>query len=140
MTEPTEQPAVQDAPMSEARTSTYNDNNNNEDDASAATEATTVYQPIPYEGDEKEYTIKFVFRPNQSENFQIARLHYDILFIISQVYPEVKIFNNRGAKLNRKTLESMKAYTSYLRHFDLHYSKGNPNKKRDAMYVVIHRF
>ena len=134
-----------DAPMAESQPTTTNNNlanasNNNDDDASQSTEITTVYHPIPYEGEEKEYTIKFVFRPEEDQNGNVAKLHYDTLYTISQVYPEVKIFDNRGSKLNRKKLEALKTYSAYLRHFDLHYSKGNESKKRKPMYIVIHRF
>ena len=137
-----------DSPMAEAQqddntNNAANNNNdtNNQDDASdAATAVTAVYRPIPYEGDEKEYTIKFVFSPDDDTNKSIALLHYDILYSISQVFPEVKIFDNKGAKLNRKKLESFKAVSVYLRHFDLHYSKGNEKKQRKPMYIVIHRF
>ena len=111
-----------------------------DDDASAAT-ATTTHQPIVYEGDEEEYTIKFVFRPQDDQaNNQVAKHHYAILQIIAKVYPEVKIYDNRGAHLKAKRIESLKTYSAYLRHFDLHYSKGNKSKNRSAIYVVIHRF
>ena len=139
------QSGTNDAPMAESQPTTTNNNlanasNNNDDDASQSTEITTVYRPIPYEGEEKEYTIKFVFRPEEDQNRNVAKLHYDTLYTISQVYPEVKIFDNRGSKLNRKKLEALKTYSAYLRHFDLHYSKGNESKKRKPMYIVIHRF
>ena len=123
-------------PLTENRNTSAND----DDDASAAT-ATTIHQPIAYEGDEEEYTIKFVFRPQDDQaNSQVAKHHYAILQIISKVYPEVKIYDNRGAHLRSKRIESLKSYSAYLRHFDLHYSKGNKNKNRTAIYVVIHRF
>ena len=32
----------------------------------------------------------------------------------------------------------MRAYTEYLQNYDLHYHKGNKNKERSPIYVVIH--
>ena len=125
----------------EQGSSTENQNTSTEDDDASAATATTTHQPIAYEGDEEEYTIKFVFRPQDDQaNSQVAKHHYAILQIISKVYPEVKIYDNRGAHLRSKRIESLKSYSAYLRHFDLHYSKGNKNKNRTAIYVVIHRF
>ena len=141
--------SVHDSPMAEeqrnpnnnATTNNNDNNNNNNHDASDdATAVTAVYHPIPYEGEEKEYTIKFVFSPDDDKNKSIALLHYNILYSISQVFPEVKIYDNRGTKLNKKKLESFTAVSAYLRHFDLHYSKGNEKKGRKPMYIVIHRF
>ena len=120
--------------------SNYNaPNENNTDDASAAT-ATTTNQPIAYEGEEKEYNIKFMFRPkDDKQSTEVARYHYAILQTIAKVYPEVKIYDNRGTRLSRKKIESLQSYTAYLRHYDLHYSKGNRNKSRTPIYMVVHR-
>ena len=127
-----------DAPMAETEEA-GNPTNTAEDDNSSEATARTVHQPIPYEGDEIEYTVKFVFRPEDDKSDEVALHHFDILYTIAQVHPQIKIFNNRGAKLNRKKLEAMRAYTEYLQNYDLHYHKGNKNKERSPIYVVIHR-
>ena len=122
-----------------------NDNNNNnnhanDDDAASAATATTTNQPIAYEGEEQQYTIKFMFRPkDDKQSTEVARYHFAILQTIAKVYPEVKIFDNRGTKLNRRKIDSLETYSAYLRHYDLHYSKGNKNKNRTPIYMVVHR-
>ena len=127
-----------DAPMAGTEEE-ENPTNTAEDDTSSQATAKTVHQPIPYEGDEIDYTVKFVFRPEDDKSDEVALHHFDILYTIAQVYPQIKIFNNRGAKLNRKKLEAMRAYTEYGQNYDLHYYKGNKNKERSSIYVVIHR-
>ena len=106
------------------------------DDMSTST-PNTKNQHISYEEEEKEYAVKFLFRPPQKSNTNVARAHYEILQVIMEVFPEIKIFNNYGQ--SKKAFKRLLSYNDYLRHLKLHYSKGNLIKKRFLIYIAIHR-
>ena len=106
------------------------------DDASQHTD-TADNRKVFYEGEEREYVVKFVFRPKKSESAKVANTHFSILHVMRQVYPEVKIFDNQGRAI--KDMERLKNYTDYARHFNLQYFKGNDKKFRSPMYLVFHR-
>ena len=106
------------------------------DDASQHTD-TADNRKVFYEREEREYVVKFVFRPKKSESAKVANTHFSILHVMRQVYPEVKIFDNQGRAI--KDMERLKNYTDYARHFNLQYFKGNDKKFRSPMYLVFHR-
>ena len=92
---------------------------------------------VHYEGEEKEYVVKFLFRPDKNENTKVASTHFSVLQVIRQVYPEVTIFNNHGRKV--KDLNTLKNYNDYARNYELHFMKGNDKKQRDPLYLIFHR-
>ena len=92
---------------------------------------------VYYEGEEREYVVKFVFRPKRTESAKVANTHFSILHVMRQVYPEVKIYDNHGSAI--KDLECLKNYNDYARHFNLQFFKGNDSKFREPMYLVFHR-
>ena len=107
------------------------------DDVSTST-PNTKNQFISYEGEEKEFVVKFLFRPSPKANINVAKSHYDTLHVIMKVFPEIEIFNNYGQ--SKKAFKKLMSYNDYLRNFKLHYSKGNELKQRNPIYVAIHRF
>ena len=119
-------------------TTTTTSTENMEDDASTGTQ-TIDNQAIPYEGEEKEYTLKFLFRPKASKNTNVAKNHYAILQAMLQVFPEIILYNNHGEVLNPKKLKTILNYNDYLRNFNLNFSKGNAEKNRAPIYIVVHR-
>ena len=58
-----------DAPMAGTEEE-ENPSNTAEDDSSRQATTKTVHQPIPYEGDEIKYTVKFVFRPEDDKSMK----------------------------------------------------------------------
>ena len=92
---------------------------------------------VYYEGEEKEYVVKFIFRPDKNENTKVASTHFSVLQVIRQVYPEITIFNNHGRKV--KDLNTLKNYNDYARNYELHFMKGNDKNQRDPLYLIFHR-
>lgn len=88
----------------------------------------------------KEYVVKFLFRPsNDNTNAHVAKTHYTILRAISQIYSDtpLTIFDNFGRTM--ASFPALKSYDAYMRHFKLHYVKGNETKRRKPIYLVYHR-
>ncbi|KAL7580871.1 hypothetical protein ACA910_001140 [Epithemia clementina (nom. ined.)] len=108
-----------------------------DDDMSVAT-VHTGNRPISNAGEAKEFVVKFLFRPHGgNNNTEVARTHYAILRAITDIYPEVKIFDNYGVAI--KEFPPLKSYDAYLRHFKLQFVKANDNKHRKAIYLAFHR-
>lgn len=85
----------------------------------------------------REYTVKFLFHPSKgNNNTAVVQSHCNILQSISDIYPEVMIYNNSNQSISDFT--KVKSYTDYLRHFQLHFIKTNELKKRDSAYIVYH--
>jgi hypothetical protein len=89
--------------------------------------------------EKKEYVIKFLFRPaNTNNNAEVARIHFAILETIHEIYHETTtIFDNYGSRL--KDFSTPLSYDAYLRHFKVLYAKPNPKKNRSAIYICYHR-
>lgn len=85
----------------------------------------------------RETVLKWCFKPKDDKSHAVANTHFNALKKIKSLFPEVQIFTNHGDEL--KTFKSTLSYQEYLRHFKLQYVKAYPQKKRKAMYIVIHR-
>ena len=108
------------------------------DDVSTSTPTAANQEPVKYEGEEKDYVVKFAFRPEDDENAEIANTHYKTLQIIMKVFPEVEIYNNYGQ--SKKAFRKLLSHNDYHRNFKLHFSKGNRKKSRSPMYVALAEF
>ena len=63
----------------------------------------------------------------------IARMHYAILKTITEIYPEIQVFDNNGHTL--KDFVKLKSYNPYLQ---LQYVKANETKSCNEIYLVFH--
>ena len=85
-------------------------------------------------GEEKEYVVKFLFRPkSNATNTAVAKTHYAILQAIREFFPETKVFDNYGMEM--KKFSSMKSYDEYLRYFKLQFVKANEQKCHESIYL-----
>ena len=116
---------------------TNRENQTENDEISIATD-TAENRTITNVGEEKEYVIKFLFRPKGEENnTKVAKTHYAILKVITDIYPNVQVFDNFGSTV--KEFPQLKSYDEYLRHFRLQYVKSNEKKNRGSIYLAFHR-
>lgn len=119
--------------------SKQNQDNNSFDDISIAT--ATINNTLHDDTDTvREYVVKFLFRPSDDKtNTHVAKMHYTILRAMTQIYADsnLKIFDNFGKPID--SFPTLKSYEEYLRHFKLHYVKGNATKNRKPIYLVFHR-
>ncbi|TAD88425.1 MAG: hypothetical protein EAY75_05425, partial [Bacteroidetes bacterium] len=56
---------------------------------------------------------------------------------MKQIFPSVKIFDNHGEHI--KDFSAFHSTEDYESHFNLHFRKGNTQKRRDSVYSIYHR-
>ena len=106
------------------------------DESSTDTASAHNHYVKKYVGDEKEYVVKFVFRPKKNDT-KVSSTHFAVLQVIRRVYPEVKIFNNNGGVIT--DLNRLLVLNDYVRHYNTQFLKGNEEKDQLPMYIVYHR-